>query len=298
MRTPRDSGLRRRRAVPSILMLAVAVAFAASGSASGQSGDASSRFQAASLTPDSTFTGSKSQTGYLARTDPALLGKTGTNPVNVVIKYDYDAAGLLRRRHGRPQATSPIGPGRLRNRTAAVRAYEATRRSSGKITAGQGAAVAPRCAPSRPSTAASRRRVPANTVADLLKVDGVVAVQNDDLEQPRPTRRPSSSARPRSGRRSAARPGRRGRHRRRHRHRHLAGASVVPRTAASGAARRPVRLPVRRRQRRRDLGAGLHVQRQADRRVRVHRTRTWPSSARSPRRVLQQRRPRLLGARR
>ena len=107
MRTPRHSGLRRRRAVPSILMLAVAVAFVASGSASGESGDASSRFQAASLTPDSTFTGAKSQTGYLARTDPALLGANGRDADQHLRQVRLRRDRVLHRRRRRPQGHQP-----------------------------------------------------------------------------------------------------------------------------------------------------------------------------------------------
>ena len=59
---------------------------------------------------------------------------------------------------------------------------------------------------SRPPTAASRRTVPANKVADLLKVDGVVAVQSDTLEQPQTDGNAGVHRRDRRcGRRSAAR---------------------------------------------------------------------------------------------
>ena len=188
MRTPRDSGLRRRRAVPSILMLAVAVAFAASGSASGQSGDASSRFQAASLTPDSTFTGSKSQTGYLARTDPALLGRTDATRINIFVKYDFDATASYTGGVAGLEATSPSVTGTdLRNRTAAVRAYDAyTAELTRDITADVKAA-----APSLTVRATFRTvyggiaaSVPANEIGDILKVYGVAAVQQDEIQHP------------------------------------------------------------------------------------------------------------------
>src|SRR5206468_12183880 len=53
--------------------------------------NAAGSFSATTLTPDSTYAASKSTSGALAQTDPALLGRTHSTPVNVLIKYDYDA---------------------------------------------------------------------------------------------------------------------------------------------------------------------------------------------------------------
>src|SRR5262245_20496377 len=90
MRTPRHSGIRGRSAVLFIFVLTLALAFVVSG-ASGGSDDAAARFQAASLTPETTYSGAKSKSGYLARTDPSLLGRTDSTRINVFVKYDFDS---------------------------------------------------------------------------------------------------------------------------------------------------------------------------------------------------------------
>ena len=188
MRTPRHSGLRGRSAVLFILMLAVAVVFVASGSASGESDDASTRFQATSLTPDSTFTGAKSQTGYLARTDPALLGRTDATRINIFVKYDFDATASYTGGVAGLKATSPSVTGKgLRNRTAAVEAYDAyTAALTRDITADVEAAVPELTvrATFRTVYGGIAASAPANEIEEILKVHGVVAVQQDTLQQP------------------------------------------------------------------------------------------------------------------
>jgi hypothetical protein len=172
-------------------MLAAAVGvlgLAASGSASGQASDASSRFQATALTPDSTFTGAKSLTGYIARTDPSLLGRSDSARLNVFVKYDFDATASYMGGVAGLRATSPSVTGKsLAARSAAVRAY-------GRYTAALTrdiTAAAKVAAPGLDVRATFRivyggiaASVPANQIDDLLKVDGVVAVQKDALEQP------------------------------------------------------------------------------------------------------------------
>ena len=64
---------RRRRRLPTfaaLLVLVGAVCFAAAGGASGSG----ITFTATELTPDSTFSASKSPSANLAQTDPSLLG--------------------------------------------------------------------------------------------------------------------------------------------------------------------------------------------------------------------------------
>lgn len=146
------------------------------------------RFTATSLTPDSTYAGAKSVSGSLAETDPALLGRTDSGPVNVLIKYDYDATASYGGGVARLEATSPTVTGKkLNENDAAVRAYEA---HTGDVSSEISAAVT-KAVPSAEIRESFQTvyggvaaQVPADKVADLLTVDGVVAVQEDSLEQP------------------------------------------------------------------------------------------------------------------
>ena len=67
-------------------------------------------FQAAALTPDSTYVGFKSMSGQLAQTDPTLLGRTDSKPVNVMINAELMRDGLPQDERGWTQA--PNVPGR------------------------------------------------------------------------------------------------------------------------------------------------------------------------------------------
>jgi Subtilase family/PA domain/Fibronectin type-III domain len=191
MSTRRHSGPRRRRAVPAILLLAVAVgatSLIASGIASGEPGGAAARFQATALTPDSTFEGAKSLTGYIARTDPSLVGRTDAALVNVLLKYDYDAAASYTGGVSGLAATSPSVTGEaLDENSSALEAYDRyTASLSQKITAAVKDAVPAASVRGSYRTVYGgiAARVPANAIDDLLKVDGVVAVQRDSIRQP------------------------------------------------------------------------------------------------------------------
>ena len=247
--------------------------------------------------------GAKSTSGALAQTDPSLLGRTDATPVNVLIKYDYDATASYARRRRRPRGHEPGGD------RQDAEGQQGGRRAPTSSTPARSRARSARRSrrPCRTPRSASRSQtayggvaatVPANSVADLLKVDGVAAVQQDTLEQPQDDNTPSSSARRPSGRRSAAPI-----------HaganvvvgvidtRHLARASDVLEQRSPASGRRPQGLPVRRRQRRRPPRPGVRVQQQADRRVRVHRHVHGQRSAPTRARVLQQHDRRLLAAR-
>jgi subtilase family protein/PA domain-containing protein/fibronectin type III domain protein len=147
-----------------------------------------SKFQATSLTPDSTYVGTKSPTAKIAETDPALLGRTDSNLINVMIKYDYDATASYAGGVAGLAATSPSTTGKkLKNNKAAVDAYENhAKQVSTKISAAITAAVPQVTIGQEFVTAYGgvSARVPANAVAALLRVSGVAAVQNDSLEQP------------------------------------------------------------------------------------------------------------------
>ena len=43
------------------------------------------------LPPDETIDGTKSLTSRIAETDPSLLGRTDSAPVEVIVKLDYDS---------------------------------------------------------------------------------------------------------------------------------------------------------------------------------------------------------------
>ena len=90
------------------------------------SGADPSKFTATPLTPDSTFVGAKSSSGAIAQSDPALLGRTDATPVNVMIKYDYDATASYAGGVDGLAATSPRVTGKsLKANAAAVQAYDA-----------------------------------------------------------------------------------------------------------------------------------------------------------------------------
>ena len=106
----------------SLLVLGALLVAALSVAAGGAS---QPKFQAAPLTPDSTYIGAKSTSGSLAQTDPSLLGRTDATPVNVLIKYDYDATASYAGGVSGLAATSPAVTGKkLKNNKDAVKAYE------------------------------------------------------------------------------------------------------------------------------------------------------------------------------
>lgn len=130
----------------------------------------------------------KAQSSSLAETDEELLGATGTEPVPVMIKLDYDSLAAYQGGIDDLEATSPAATGEELQpgsraaqeygdyvsdresdfRSALARAVpQAEVRRSFEIVYGGVAAT-----------------VPANSVEDILAIDGVVAVQEDTLEQP------------------------------------------------------------------------------------------------------------------
>jgi subtilisin family serine protease len=180
-----------RRSVP-ILVAAAALAglltITATSSASGKRSAIPGNFVATGLTPDSTFTGAKSASGYAAKTDRSLLTLRGSKLVNVMIKYDFDAlASYTGRIHGL-RATSPRATGRsfAANRVAVAKYNRYTAKRTARINRAVRAMV-PRA---RIGTAfrvvygGVAARVPANQIAKLLRVRGVAAVQRDALRQP------------------------------------------------------------------------------------------------------------------
>src|SRR4051794_2645490 len=176
----------RGGAALALLALLCGLVVAASGSAGGAPGV--SNYTATPLTPDATYVGAKSRSGELARTPARLLGRDDSTPINVVIKYDYDATASYTGGIAGLKPTSPnVTHKALKRNKAAVRAYQKYARN---FTRTVNAAVK-KAVPSAKLRRAYinayggvSARIPADQVAALLKVHGVAAVQPDTLNQP------------------------------------------------------------------------------------------------------------------
>ncbi len=170
-----------------LALLSASVGLAGAVAAVAAAGPAS-RFSAAALAPDSTYTAPKSRSGALAQTEPRLLGRTDSPLVNVLIKYDFDPTASYTGSVAGLAPTSPSVTGkRMKKNRDAVRAYEQhVSIVANDISAGVRAAV--------PSVRIRKAfttvyggvaaQVPANTIGDLLRVPGVAAVQEERREKP------------------------------------------------------------------------------------------------------------------
>ncbi|HJQ73417.1 MAG TPA: S8 family serine peptidase [Gaiellaceae bacterium] len=182
-----SAGSRRRWFAVACLAAITSLGLVAAGTAAG-GGSPSKLSVVQTLTAQSSYQAAKSDSGQIARTDPSLLNRTGSQLVPVMIKYDLDATASYAGGIQGLSATSPRVTGKsLKQNHAAVAAYTAY--ANGKIQS-LNAAVR--------STVPSARirqwyetayggvaaQVPANKIGALLSVPGVVAVQKDALEQP------------------------------------------------------------------------------------------------------------------
>lgn len=140
---------------------------------------------ATDLTPSQRIEGFKSASADIARSDPRLLARTDPRRIDVMIKLDYDALASYAGGVAGLAPTSPRITGRpLSGRSTAERRYaNHIRRQERAVVAAIRAAV-PTARIGRSfrvvygGIAAS---VPANRVRDIAAIDGVVAVQADDL---------------------------------------------------------------------------------------------------------------------
>jgi len=143
---------------------------------------------ATGLKAGNTVTAAKSASGRLATTDQSLLGRTDAAPLNVVVKLDYDATSSYHGDISGLAATSPSVTGhKITGRSAAEQAYES-------YTSGLDTSFRSRLAATVPAAKAGKSlqrvyggvavRLPANQVAKLLTIPGVVAVQADALLKP------------------------------------------------------------------------------------------------------------------
>ena len=146
-------------------------------------------FEAESLQADgSPIQGSKALSTQLARTDKSLLGLTGTELTSVIVKFDYDAVASYAGGVAGLRATSPRVTGRaIKSKAPAVSAYlrYVVSRESQIVSSIRSRIPSVRIGSSfRYAYGGVAMRVPANRIAELLAVPGVVAVQKDKLAQP------------------------------------------------------------------------------------------------------------------
>lgn len=143
----------------------------------------STQWKATPLTPAEIVDGAKSPTGRLAKSDQALLQVTSPAPVNVVVKLDYDS--LAAYQGGLPglAGTSPAVTGKaLDTRSAEARKYA-------QHIEGVEQAFLDELAEKVPGAVAGQRirtvyggialRIPGDKAAEVLKLPGAVAVQED-----------------------------------------------------------------------------------------------------------------------
>jgi len=178
----------RRRTILVVLGLLGTGALGVSAAAGAGGGAPADRFTATPIAATNVVDGTKSRSGRIAQTDPALLKRSDSAPVNVVVKLDYDSVAAYEGGVAGLAATSPAVTGKsIDKNQAAVHAYE-------NHVAGAEQAIVSDIKQAVPSAdvGASFRVVyggiamtlPANQVRKVLGVSGVVAVQRDALEHP------------------------------------------------------------------------------------------------------------------
>jgi subtilisin family serine protease len=140
------------------------------------------------VTEGATYAISKTPSSGLAKTDPSLLGRTDSRPVHVMIKYDFAATASYGGGISGLKATSPrVTHKTLKQNASAVSAYTNYARAKADRISAQIEQTIPNSTVVQTITTAYggvAATVPANQVADLLSVPGVVAVQKDALNQP------------------------------------------------------------------------------------------------------------------
>ena len=172
-----------------LISAAAAAALTVAGAAATQASAAQPRpFTANTLTPTSTTNGAKSTTGRLAQSDNAVVQRTDTAMVNVMVKLDYDSASAYRGGVAGYRATSPQVTGKAISKTDPDVARYLKRASDQSASAGAairklvpGAKVVGTYTLAYGGLAV---RLPANRAKDLLRLPGVAAVQADTLQKP------------------------------------------------------------------------------------------------------------------
>jgi len=139
------------------------------------------------LHPTSTITADKAITSSLARTDRALLGRTSPARIPVMVKLDYDPLATYDGSIRGLAATSPSVTGQALGSSASQKPYAAFIAAQNRTFARQLSTAIPRARIGQVLTTVyggMAVRVPANRISTLLRIPGVVAVQNDALRQP------------------------------------------------------------------------------------------------------------------
>ena len=183
---------RRRLGIAGLVaVVALASLVVSSTSATGANTPNKSKFTLvsnSSIKQGSSFEGSKSAVSDLVKTDPSLLNQSSSAPVAVFVKYDVDSTASYAGGVEGYAATSPRATGKSwKDNQQAVNAYRGY--ATGKIQQITDSALS--------SVSGFQWKqnftdvyggvtatVPANQVAKLLTVPGVVAVQKDTLEKP------------------------------------------------------------------------------------------------------------------
>ncbi|MEV4170761.1 S8 family serine peptidase [Nonomuraea sp. NPDC049709] len=179
---------RARRLVPVAVALSVVLAMSpATAAASPTPSPPAKRWTATPLAPAEVVDGAKSPTGKLAKSDPALLSNTSSAPVNVVVKLDYDS--LAAYQGGLPglPGTSPSVTGRaLDTRSADARRYAEHIQDVEHAFLTELAAKVPGAVAGqriRTVYGGIALRIPGDKAAEVLKLPGAVAVQEDKPQQ-------------------------------------------------------------------------------------------------------------------
>ncbi|MDQ2758702.1 MAG: S8 family serine peptidase [Actinomycetota bacterium] len=178
----------RRGAVIGAAALSVAGAGLVPVSATAASRPGPHGLSAAAITPSSTVTAPKSESGKIAQSDAALLKRTDAAPINVMVKLDVDGLAGYRGSLAGLAATSPSVTGKVLSggRSSAEKAYLAhTAQVDSTFRRALVRAVPSAKAGTTLTTVYGGLsvRLPANRARTLLTLPGVVAVQADTLNK-------------------------------------------------------------------------------------------------------------------
>ena len=171
-----------------VVVLALAVLAAGAGAGAAPAAPAGPpELTVTPLTPVGKVQGAKSASGRLAQTDESLLGRRSTAPIHVVVKLDYDSLAAYGGQIEGLPATSPSVTGEALNlRSDAARRYRGFVRDVEQRFLERMQVRIPDADVGRMlrvTYGGVALTVPANEVAKLLTLPGVVAVQSDRPEQ-------------------------------------------------------------------------------------------------------------------